>query len=138
MADTHDKATRSYNMSRVHNKDTKPEEVVRKYLFSQGFRYRKNDKRYPGHPDIVLPKYKTIVFIHGCFWHQHPGCKKATIPSSNVAFWKEKLTKNVERDKKEQDQLRSMGWKVLVVWECQLNKKVREDTLNKLVDDIRA
>lgn len=138
MADVYDRKTRSYAMSRVRGSDTTPEQIVRKYLFSQGFRYRKNDKRYPGHPDIVLPKYKTIIFIHGCFWHQHPGCKKATIPSSNVAYWKEKLTKNVERDKKEQDQLRSMGWKVLIVWECQLNKKVREETLNKLVDNIRA
>lgn len=136
MADVHDKETRSYNMSRIRSKDTKPEEIVRKYLFSRGLRYRKNDKRYPGHPDIVLPKYKTIVFVHGCFWHRHKGCKYCTTPSSNVDFWQRKFQKTTERDAKEQQQLEEMGWQVVVIWECQLKKSVREKNLKALFDSI--
>lgn len=93
MADVPTEKQRHYNMSRILSKNTKPEEVVRKYLFSKGFRYRKNDARYPGEPDIVLPKYKTIIFIHDCFWHQHPGCKAARIPDTNSEFWKSKFEK---------------------------------------------
>lgn len=99
--DVHDQKTRSYNMSRVKGKDTKPEEIVRKYLFSQGFRYRKNDKRLPGKPDIVLPKYKTVIFVNGCFWHKHEGCKYFVWPKSNSEFWKEKIESNIVRDKKQ-------------------------------------
>ena len=88
--DVHDKQTRSFNMSRIKGKDTKPEEIVRKYLFKQGFRYRKNDKKLPGKPDIVLPKYKTVIFVNGCFWHKHDGCKYFVWPKSNQDFWKEK------------------------------------------------
>ena len=88
--DVHDKQTRSYNMSQIRGKNTKPEEIVRKYLFSQGFRYRKNDKRYPGTPDIVLPKYNTVIFVNGCFWHHHEGCKYFVWPKDNADFWKEK------------------------------------------------
>ena len=109
MSDNHTKEQRSYNMSRIRAKDTKPEEIVRKYLFCRGLRYRKNDKRYPGHPDIVLPKYKTIVFVHGCFWHRHPGCRYATTPSTNTSFWNEKFRKNVERDRTELSALKEMG-----------------------------
>jgi DNA mismatch endonuclease (patch repair protein) len=90
---------RHVNMSHIQSKNTKPEMIVRKYLFSKGFRYRVNDKRYPGHPDIVLPKYKTVIFINGCFWHQHPNCKYASIPKTNKEYWIPKLQKNVERDK---------------------------------------
>jgi len=132
MTDVHSKETRSYNMSRIRGKDTKPEEIVRKYLFSKGLRYRKNDKRYPGHPDIVLPKYKTIVFVHGCFWHLHDNCKYAVMPSSNVDFWKKKLMGNRDRDKIVQKQLEKSGWRVIVVWECQLKKHQRENTLETL------
>ena len=99
MADVHSPETRSYNMSRIHGKDTKPEEKVRKFLFSQGFRYRKNDKRLPGKPDIVLPKYKTVIFVNGCFWHRHKGCKAASTPKSNVEFWQAKFDRNVAYDK---------------------------------------
>lgn len=95
MADVLTEKQRHYNMSRIRSKNTKPEEVVRKYLFSKGFRYRKNDARYPGKPDIVLSKYKTVIFIHGCFWHQHPGCKAARIPDTNSEFWKSKFEKNI-------------------------------------------
>jgi DNA mismatch endonuclease (patch repair protein) len=136
MADVHSKETRSYNMSQIKGKDTKPEVIVRKFLFSKGLRFRKNDKRYPGHPDIVLPKYKTAVFIHGCFWHLHEGCRYAKIPSSNVDFWEKKLNGNRERDKRNKDMLEDMGWRVITVWECQLKKGQRDETLEKLYQEI--
>ena len=100
MSDTISPEHRSWNMSRIRNKDTKIEVLVRKYLFSRGYRFRKNDKRYPGKPDVVLPKYHVVIFVNGCFWHQHPGCKNATMPKSNTEFWKEKLGKNVTNDSK--------------------------------------
>jgi len=138
MADVLTKKQRHYNMSRIRSKDTKPEELVRKYLFTQGFRYRKNDKRYPGKPDIVLPKYKTIIFVHGCFWHQHSGCNAARIPDTNSGFWKEKFDRNVARDQKEQEALREAGWKVIVLWECELsNKEKRTIRLTALAEEIR-
>lgn len=136
MADVLTPEQRHYNMSRIRGKDTKPEEIVRKYLFSKGLRYRKNDKRYPGHPDIVLPKYKTVVFVHGCFWHMHEGCRYAKLPKTNTEFWKEKLSRNRERDKNEQRILREMGWKVLVVWECELKKDKQQETLERLFMNI--
>ena len=120
MADVHDKATRSYNMSRIRNKDTKPEILVRKFLFANGFRYRLNDKKLPGKPDIVLPKFKTVLFVHGCFWHRHPGCKRATTPASNRDYWDKKFARTVARDAKNERELADMGWRVLVVWECEL------------------
>ena len=135
--DVHDKKTRSYNMSRIRGVNTKPEELVRKYLFSCGFRYRKNDKRYPGSPDIVLPKYSTVIFINGCFWHKHEGCRYFVWPKSNSAFWKEKIEKNAERDRTNYDRLRKMGLKVIVIWECSLKPKHREETLNQLVKELR-
>lgn len=134
--DVHSKEVRSYNMSRVHGKDTKPEEIVRKYLFSKGLRYRKNDRRFPGTPDIVLPKYKTVVFVNGCFWHAHMGCKHFVMPKTNVQFWEEKILKNVERDQKNYEILKESGWNVLVVWECELKKDKRENTLNYLYYNI--
>lgn len=136
MSDVHTKEIRSYNMSRIRSKDTKPEIIVRKFLFSKGLRYRKNDKRYLGHPDIVLPKYKTIIFVHGCFWHRHPDCQYASTPTTNTGFWEEKFQKNVERDKKIQASLIESGWNVIVVWECQLKSPVRELTLNALYNSI--
>ena len=136
MADNHSKESRSYNMSQIRSKDTKPEILVRKYLFSKGLRFRKNDKRYPGAPDIVLPKYHTIVFVHGCFWHFHPECKYAIMPSSNVEFWEKKLYGNRDRDKKNQEELHQMGWRVIIVWECQLKKDVREKNLENLYNRI--
>ena len=135
--DVHSKETRSYNMSRIRGKDTKPEELVRKYLFSQGFRYRKNDKRYPGTPDIVLPKYKTVIFINGCFWHGHSGCKYFVIPKSNTEFWKNKIATNIARDDEKIAQLRSMNWNVITVWECTLKPKQRTETLTRLAQQIR-
>ena len=137
MADVHDTAIRSYNMSRIKGKDTKPEETVRKYVFSKGFRYRKNVSTLPGKPDIVLPKYKTCIFVHGCCWHKHEGCKYFVWPKSNEEFWKDKLEKNVTRDKNEQAELEKMGWHILIVWECQLKKKNKEQTLRELEEKIK-
>jgi len=136
MADVMTKEQRSYNMSMIHGRDTKPEEIVRKYLFSKGFRYRKNDARLPGKPDIVLPKYKTVIFVNGCFWHKHEGCKFFVWPKNNSEFWKEKISGTVERDKRNITNLENMGWKVLVIWECELKKSIKSDTLSKLEQSI--
>lgn len=112
---------------------TKPEELVRKYLFSQGFRYRKNDARLPGKPDIVLPKYKTVIFVNGCFWHGHEGCHYFVWPKNNAEFWKKKIGSNIERDAKNRALLAKLGWNVIVVWECELKRSTAEETLNLLV-----
>ena len=138
MVDKVSKEIRSYNMSQIRSKDTKPEILVRSFLFSKGLRFRKNDKRYPSSPDIVLPKYKTIVFVHGCFWHLHEGCKYAVMPKSNVDFWQKKLYRNRERDENNKNILEEMGWKVLIVWECQLKKDNMQQTLNTLYDQITS
>lgn len=136
--DKFSKSKRSEIMSQVKGKNTKPEEVVRKFLFSKGFRYRKNDRRYPGKPDIVLPKYKTIIFVNGCFWHQHAGCKSATLPETNYSYWKEKLQRNVARDKIQIAKLKDMGWYVIVLWECEISsKEKREIRLRRLIDEIK-
>lgn len=132
MADVHSKEQRSYNMSRIRSSETKPEIVVRKYLFSKGLRYRKNDKRFPGKPDIVLPKYRTVIFVHGCFWHQHQGCRYSVVPSTNQEYWQKKLSSNRERDIAVKSKLESDGWRVLTVWECQLKNLTQEDTLSNL------
>lgn len=135
--DVHDKKTRSYNMSQIKGKNTKSEKLVRKYLFSQGFRYRKNDKRLPGSPDIVLPKYKTVIFINGCFWHGHRDCKYFVWPKSNVEFWRNKIYSNIERDIKKTKQLTKLGWKVIIVWECELKNDKLHDTLNQVIVKIK-
>lgn len=130
---------RHINMSHIRSKGTKPEEAVRKYLFSKGFRYRKNDKRYPGKPDIVLPRYHTIVFIHGCFWHQHPGCKAARIPDTNSDYWGDKFLRNIARDKRDQQILKDLGWQVIVLWECEIsNKSKREARFPILIEEIKT
>lgn len=136
MADVHNKETRSYNMSRIRGKNTKPEVFVRSHLFSLGYRFRKNDKRYPGTPDIVLPKYKTVVFVNGCFWHKHDGCKYFVWPKNNADFWKEKICKNANRDKRNYELLSRDGWHVIVIWECELKPENRDITLNKLICDL--
>ena len=110
-------------MSRIRSTNSKPEEIVRKYLFSKGFRYRKNVNKLPGCPDIVLPKYKTVIFVNGCFWHKHD-CPRFVWPSSNQEYWKPKILRNVERDKNNCRELSSMGWNVITIWECELKKKV--------------
>lgn len=136
MTDTLTPEERSWNMSRVHSRDTKPELLVRHYLFSKGLRFRVNVKNLPGHPDIVLPKYKAIIEVRGCFWHRHPGCKIATTPQSHVDFWQAKFTRNVARDARHEKQWAELGWRLFVVWECELKQFVREITLAKLYSAI--
>ena len=126
MADTVSKEKRSEIMSHVTGKETKPEKIVRKYLFAQGLRYRKNVKRLPGTPDIVLQKYKAVIFVNGCFWHGHQGCKYAHLPSTNLEYWEKKIADNLER----------LGYQVSVVWQCQLKPKVREQNLRNLYNNI--
>lgn len=119
-------------MSRIKGKNTKPEEIVRKYLFSKGFRYRKNDKRLPGTPDIVLPKYKTVIFVNGCFWHGHEACRYFVWPKDNADFWKKKIEDNISRDKNVIEMLKRQNWAVIVVWECELKKQTLSRTLQKI------
>lgn len=135
--DNHSALERSYNMSRIKSINTKPEELVRKYLFREGFRYRKNVRNLPGCPDIVLAKYHTVIFINGCFWHAHKNCKNFVYPKSNQTYWRDKLKRNQERDQKNNLMLRRQGWKVLVVWECELKPNMRGITLSKLCSDIK-
>lgn len=136
MADNHSKEVRSMNMSHIRSKNTKPEELVRKYLFSKGFRYRKNVRKLPGCPDIVLPKYKTVIFVNGCFWHKHD-CTRFVWPSSNQEYWIPKITSNVERDERNYSMLRNEGWTVIIVWECELKKAVADARLEKLINEIK-
>ena len=124
-------------MAAIKDKDTKPEILVRKFLFSKGLRYRLNNRKLPGSPDIVLKKYKTVIFVDGCFWHGHEGCKYFRLPKSNTSFWETKITRNIERDKETTQALTALGWKVIRIWECELrNKSNREAALNKLLNDI--
>lgn len=136
MADNHSKEVRSRNMSHIRSANTKPEETVRKYLFSKGFRYRKNVRSLPGCPDIVLPKYKTVIFVNGCFWHRHD-CPRFVWPSSNTEYWHSKITRNVERDKANHRLLEDNGWTVLTVWECQLKRSVFSGTMEDLINQIK-
>ena len=123
-------------MSKIKSKDTKPEEIVRKYLFGRGVRYRKNDKKLPGHPDIVFPKYKTVVFVNGCFQHIHENCRYFKWSDNNAEFWKNKLEGNKKRDMGNIQKLTKAGWKVIVVWECELRKQNRAERLDKLYFEI--
>ena len=132
MADRISKDIRSRNMSRIRGKDTSIEIKVRKYLFGQGFRYRKNVKDLPGKPDIVLPKYRTAIFINGCFWHHH-GCKLALYPKTNSDFWLTKINKNVDNDKRNQEMLLSAGYQVITIWECDIEKRF-DETMKNVID----
>ena len=136
MADNHTKDVRSKNMSHIRSTNTKPEENVRKYLFSKGFRYRKNVKSLPGCPDIVLAKYKTVIFVNGCFWHKHD-CPRFVWPSSNEEYWIPKIKRNVERDEANQAELKTAGWNVIIIWECELKKKVFNETMSLVVAEIK-
>ena len=121
---------RSRNMSAIKSKNTKPEITVRKLLHSMGYRFRLHKKDLPGSPDIVLPKYKTVIFVHGCFWHRHQNCKYASNPKTRKEFWEAKFRENINRDKKHQENLSSMGWKIIIVWECEIKDK--DFDLNRL------
>lgn len=123
-------------MAKIRGDETQPEIVVRKFLFFQGFRFRKNVKTLPGKPDIVLPKYKAVIFIHGCFWHKHKNCKKAQLPKTRKEFWEKKISGNVERDKKNIRQLKKTGWQVIVLWQCQLGKKQSDKWQNSLIEKL--
>lgn len=125
-------------MSNIPSKNTKPEETVRKYLFAQGFRYRKNVPKLPGKPDIVLPKYKTIVFVNGCFWHGHEGCKYFVPPKTNTEFWYAKFKYNQERDERNYQKLRDLGWRILIVWECEIRHGDANKRLKELEEEIRT
>jgi DNA mismatch endonuclease (patch repair protein) len=138
MADVHTPEIRSMNMSHIRSTETKPEQTVRKYLFSKGLRYRKNVRKLPGCPDIVLPKYRTVIFVNGCFWHHHKNCRYFKWPKSNTEYWRNKITKNEERDKKNIQALEKEGWNVITVWECELKKDLKEETLQKLFNQITS
>lgn len=136
MADKLTPEKRSWNMSQIRSTNTKPEEYVRKYLFAEGFRYRKNDRRYPGKPDIVLPRYNAVVFVNGCFWHAHD-CNEGHVPKSHSSYWEQKLQNNITRDQKNHKLLREMGWRVIVVWECELKTELmRQERCRRLVREI--
>lgn len=132
MTDIHTSQQRHANMAAIHGKDTKPEMVVRRYLWGHGFRYRLNHPRLPGKPDIVMRGYRTCIFINGCFWHGHEGCKYYTVPKTNTDFWVKKVQRNKERDREVQRQLASMGWHSITIWECELKAAKRECTLKSL------
>jgi DNA mismatch endonuclease (patch repair protein) len=136
--DNRSKEARSRNMSNIPSKNTKPEETVRKYLFAQGLRYRKNVSKLPGKPDIVLPKYKTAVFVNGCFWHGHEGCKYFVPPKTNTEFWYAKFKYNQERDERNYQKLRDLGWRILIVWECEIRHGDPQIALEKLIRNIRG
>lgn len=131
MADILTREKRSWNMSRIKGKDTKPELLLRKLLHRRGFRFRLHDKKLAGKPDIVLPRYRTVIFVNGCFWHRHPGCRYAYTPKSRQEFWSSKFEATVKRDKEKEERLKTEGWEVIVVWECELKKNA-----DKMADKI--
>jgi DNA mismatch endonuclease (patch repair protein) len=133
MADVHSKETRSYNMSRIKGKNTKPEMLVRKFLHANGLRYKLHDKSLPGKPDIVLPKYKTVIFVHACFWHGHANCKYYVVPKTGTEWWLNKINGNIANDAKASKALRKDGWKIITIWECELKPSTVEKTLNSLL-----
>ena len=139
ITDIYSKEKRSKVMAKIRGRETKPEILVRKYLFSKGVRYRLHDEKLPGKPDIVLPKYHTAIFIHGCFWHGHPDCKKSKLPATNTGFWEKKISGNIKRDKRNVEELKSEGLNVIVVWGCEIASKAdREERLKQLIEEINA
>lgn len=136
MADVHDKKTRSYNMSRIRAKDTKPEMVVRRFLHAQGFRYKLHDKSLPGKPDLVLPKYKTVIFIHGCFWHGHEGCRYYVVPKTRTEWWVGKIERTQSNDLKICKELINRGWRIFEIWECDLKDNPQKKLL-KVVEMLK-
>lgn len=137
MPDFLTKEERSTRMAAIHSASTKPEIKLRHALWRRGFRYRKNVRRLPGSPDIVLPKYRTVIFVHGCFWHGHKGCKNYTVPKTNTDFWTAKIARNQSRDQEVWRQLEAQGWAVIIVWECQLKKANLNDTIDRVEAEIK-
>lgn len=135
MADNHSKEARSRNMARIRSVNSRPEEIVRRYLFAHGLRYRKNVRAIPGCPDIVLRKYRVIIFVHGCFWHHHD-CGRFVWPATNESYWRKKIARNVTRDEENMRLLSYAGWRVFVIWECELKKDVAEENLRRLYENI--
>ena len=138
MADRLTSEQRHYNMSRIRSANTKPELVLRHALWQGGYRYRINDRKLPGKPDIVLPKYRTVIFVHGCFWHGHIGCERFVIPQTNTEFWSSKIHKNQERDQDCWRQLEAKGWNIIVVWECEITKKRLLETISHIQNELRS
>lgn len=138
MSDNLTPSQRHHNMSQIHSASTKPELSLRHTLWGRGFRYRVNDHRLPGSPDIVLPKYRSVIFVHGCFWHGHKGCRSYTIPKTNTDFWVAKVARNQERDQEVWRQLEAKGWSVIIVWECELKKKRLDETVARVENEILA
>jgi DNA mismatch endonuclease (patch repair protein) len=136
MADMHSSKTRSYNMSRIGSKDTAPEMLVRTFLHQKGFRYRLHDRSLPGTPDIVLPKYRTVIFVHGCFWHGHARCRYATLPATRKEWWSAKIANNTRRHEHMEQQLKDLGWHVIVVWGCELKRPVRQNNLIRIQTEL--
>lgn len=133
MADVHEPEVRSYNMSQIKGKNTKPEMVVRKFIHANGFRYSLHKKDLPGKPDIVLPRYNTVIFVHGCFWHGHEGCKYFVIPKTRTEWWLDKIQKNIDNDCKSLSLINKNGWKTIIIWGCELKPKKKVQTLNNLL-----
>lgn len=138
MADVHSTAQRSFNMSRIRSTNTKPELLVRKFLHAQGYRYRLHDKKLPGKPDIVLPKYRTLIFVHGCFWHGHQGCRYYVVPKTRTDWWLNKINTNISNDDKAITALKKEGWNIITLWECSLKPAMLEKTLNKLLKKLQV
>jgi DNA mismatch endonuclease (patch repair protein) len=138
MADIWSKEKRSKVMSRIRSKNTKPEKILRSWLYANGLRFRIHRKDLPGKPDIVFFKYKTVIFVHGCFWHYHKDCREGRIPGTNSKFWEEKLAKNIERDERHQFKLKELGWRVITVWECEINKHLKNGHFPELLDAIKG
>jgi DNA mismatch endonuclease (patch repair protein) len=138
MADVHTKEQRSYNMSRIRSTNTKPEMLVRRFLHANGFRYKLHDKKLPGKPDIVLPKYKTIIFVHGCFWHGHAGCKYYVVPKTRTDWWLNKINGNIANDTKAIKALKKEGWKIINLWECDLKLLKIDKTLSHLINKLNS
>jgi DNA mismatch endonuclease (patch repair protein) len=136
MADVHTKEVRSFNMSQIRAKNTKPELVVRKYLFANGFRYRLHCKELPGKPDIVLPKYRTVIFVHGCFWHGHAGCKYYVVPKTKTDWWLNKISRNIHLDEENLIKLKQSGWDIITLFECELKKNNLDATLRTLINEL--
>jgi DNA mismatch endonuclease, patch repair protein len=134
MTDVHEPAVRSYNMSRIRSKNTKPELLVRKFLFAKGYRYSLHNKLLPGKPDLTLPKYRTVIFVHGCFWHGHEGCKYFVIPKTRTDWWISKINRNKYLDKENILKCSLIGWKVIIIYECELKKEQREITFNNILN----